>query len=201
MTKIEKDIEPPIIVLDACVIYSMPLCDTLLRIAEDGFYRLRVSQEILDEVTRNLIKKKGKSIKFAERFETEIKACFPEALVNVPQWQIQQMKNHPKDRHVLATAVQSQAQLIITTNLKDFPDSTLLTWGIKAQHPDQFLSDIWESNDLKEEIIQLLIEQSRQLSNPPISFQQLLTKLEKQTPHFVSKVLNQLDIKSTRDQL
>lgn len=182
--------EPPTVVLDACVIYPMPLCDTLLRVAENGFYRLCFSQKILDEVTRNLINKKGKSLKFAERFETQIKVCFPEALVNVPEWRVQQMTNHPKDRHVLATAVQSQAQLIITTNLKDFSQQALTPWGIQAQHPDTFLSYLWDDNDLKSELVQLLTEQSQQLSKPPISFDQLLQKLEKQVPNFVSRIKN-----------
>lgn len=46
-----------IVVLDACILLSMPLCDTLLRIAEEGLYRLHLSQEILDETTRNFIKR------------------------------------------------------------------------------------------------------------------------------------------------
>jgi len=181
-------VEPPIVVLDACVIYPMPLCDTLLRIAENGFYRLRFSQKILDEVTRNLIAKKGKSFQFAERFETQVKACFPKALVNVPEWKVQQMTNHPKDRHVLATAVQVDAQLIITTNLKDFPPAALMPWGIEAQHPDDFLTNLWKTTDLQEELVQLLHEQSEQLSKPPVPLPALLEKLEKQVPYFISQV-------------
>ena len=35
------------------------------------------------------------------------------------------MTNHPKDRHVLATAVRTGAQTIVTFNLKDFPEAAL----------------------------------------------------------------------------
>ena len=49
------------------------------------------------------------------------------------------MKNHPKDRHVLAAAVRTGAQTIVTFNLKDFPAEALAPWNIVAQSPDEFL--------------------------------------------------------------
>jgi hypothetical protein len=44
------------VILDSCVIYPMPLRDTLMRAAEAELYELHFSQEILDRATRNLIK-------------------------------------------------------------------------------------------------------------------------------------------------
>lgn len=45
------------VVLDACVLYPMPLCDTLLRLAEDpSLYRPLWSDQILEEVGYTLIK-------------------------------------------------------------------------------------------------------------------------------------------------
>jgi len=49
------------------------------------------------------------------------------------------MTNDPKDRHVAAAAVRANAQVIVTSNLKDFQPSSLTEWGIEARHPDQFL--------------------------------------------------------------
>src|SRR5690606_8440654 len=46
----------------------------------------------------------------------------------------------PNDRHVLAAAIKGHADLIVTANLKDFPNEVLKRWGIKAQHPDEFLT-------------------------------------------------------------
>ena len=43
------------------------------------------------------------------------------------------------DRHVLAAAIRSQAQAIVTFNLKDFPASILDSHDIEALHPDDFL--------------------------------------------------------------
>jgi hypothetical protein len=46
-----------IVTLDACVLLPMPVCDTLLRLAEEpAFYVPRWSRETLDEVHRNLMR-------------------------------------------------------------------------------------------------------------------------------------------------
>ena len=45
------------VVLDACVLIPATLRDTLLRAVEKGMYRLHWSDEILDEVRRNLVKR------------------------------------------------------------------------------------------------------------------------------------------------
>lgn len=46
----------PVVVLDACVLIPMPLCDTLLRAAEKSLYRFHTSPKILEETHRNLVK-------------------------------------------------------------------------------------------------------------------------------------------------
>jgi len=43
------------------------------------------------------------------------------------------------DRHVLAAAIRARAGVIVTYNLKLFPASELETYGIEAQHPDEFV--------------------------------------------------------------
>ena len=43
------------------------------------------------------------------------------------------------DRHVLAAAIYSNASIIVTFNLKDFPSYTLDQYGIEAIHPDDFM--------------------------------------------------------------
>jgi len=45
-----------VVVLDACVIIPMPLCDTLLRMIEANLFRFHISEQILEESTRNLAK-------------------------------------------------------------------------------------------------------------------------------------------------
>jgi hypothetical protein len=43
--------------LDACTIFGMPIKDTLVTAAFQGVFQLYLSVEILDEVSRNRIKK------------------------------------------------------------------------------------------------------------------------------------------------
>jgi predicted nucleic acid-binding protein len=45
---------------------------------------------------------------------------FPDSMVASYQPLVAQMTNHPKDRHVLAAAVASRADYLVTFNLKDF---------------------------------------------------------------------------------
>jgi hypothetical protein len=42
-------------VVDSCIIFGMPLCDTLLRAAEQKLYRIFLSQKILEDTTRNMV--------------------------------------------------------------------------------------------------------------------------------------------------
>lgn len=53
----------------------------------------------------------------------------------------------PNDRHVLAAAIRTGAQLIVTLNLKDFPEEVLSGFGIEAVHPDTFLEQQFELNE------------------------------------------------------
>ena len=50
----------------------------------------------------------------------------------------------PDDRHVLAAAIRSSAEVIVTYNLKDFPAETLAKFDIEAQHPDDFLLSLFD---------------------------------------------------------
>ena len=50
------------------------------------------------------------------------------------------------DRHVLALAIKTNEDLIITNNIKDFPKEVLASFDIKAKIPDDFLTDIIDLN-------------------------------------------------------
>lgn len=45
------------------------------------------------------------------------------------------------DRHVLAAAIVGRCDVIVTYNLKDFPEDELGKYDIVAQHPDEFLAN------------------------------------------------------------
>ena len=46
----------------------------------------------------------------------------------------------PNDRHALAAAIVGRCDVIVTRNLRHFPEETLAYYGTDALHPDDFLS-------------------------------------------------------------
>lgn len=120
------------VLLDSCVLYPMHLRDTLLRMAEEELYRIHWSQEILGAATRNLVEADRMTSDQAVQLQKMIENAFPEAMVEVPTELVQIMKNHPGDRHVLAAAVVAKAVVIVTYNLKHFPNAALEPWGVEA---------------------------------------------------------------------
>lgn len=169
------------VVLDACVLIPMPLADTLLRLAEEPrLYLPRWSQMIMDEVTRNLIAKWGMAPEKALRREAEMRRHFPEAWVEGFEPLIDSVTNDPKDRHVLAAAVRSQSELIVTYNLRHFPVGSLQPWEIHVEGPSTFLRGLY---DLDAGLfVNKLHEQAAGIGVP---LPRLLRSLAKNVPGFV----------------
>jgi hypothetical protein len=71
-----------------------------------------------------------------------MRSHFGEAWVDGYQALLAEMKNHAKDRHVLAAAAHAGAETMVTFNLKHFPPESLAPWEIVAQSPDDFLLDL-----------------------------------------------------------
>ena len=46
----------------------------------------------------------------------------------------------PQDRHVLAAAIVGRCDVIVTFNLRNFPETAVTPFEIEVQHPDAFLS-------------------------------------------------------------
>ncbi|MDV3002865.1 MAG: putative ribonuclease VapC50 (plasmid) [Chroococcopsis gigantea SAG 12.99] len=97
---------------------------------------------------------------------------------------------HDGDRHVLATALLADAEIIATLNLKHFRLQDTITWEVEAQHPDTFLVGLLEKN--REEIKTIITRQASRLKNPPLSVQQLLVQLAKQVPQFSQIMLEEV---------
>jgi hypothetical protein len=50
----------------------------------------------------------------------------------------------PQDRHVVAAAIEANASLILTWNLRDFPTATLRAHGLTCQTPDAFFVALFD---------------------------------------------------------
>ncbi len=98
------------------------------------------------------------------------------------------MPNEEKDRHVAAVAVKAGAQVVVTSNLKDFhpmPD------GVEAQSPDDFLLDLFDL--APQEMVELLRRQAAALKRPAVTLHELLTGLGKTVPRFEDAVRKFID--------
>ena len=171
------------VVLDACVLFPLTLRDTLLRAAEAGFFQMYWSEEILDEVRRNLIATGTTDEQQAAKLIETMREAFPQSQVIGYRDLVPAMKNDPKDRHVAAAAVQSGAALIVTSNLKDFQT---LPVGIEVQSPDDFLCSMFDLQPSA--MLKLLRDQSAAMKKPPVTFEKLLTAMAKMVPEFISMV-------------
>lgn len=178
---------PFIVVVDANVLFPLTLRDTVLRAGAAGFYQLRWSAEILDEMERNLVSTRTMSADKAARLRAMMERYFPEAAVTGYQPLIAAMKNDAKDRHVVAAAVKAGAQVIVTANIKDFAP---LPDGLEAQRPDEFLCNLF---DLDPDVfIGMLREQAADLVKPPVAFDELLQRLGRAVPDLVAAVRDHL---------
>ena len=171
------------VVLDANVLFPLSLRDTLLRCAAADLYQLHWSEHILDEMERNLTSTGATTPEQARRLRTTMEGAFPEARATDYESLIPTMPNHDKDRHVAAAALKAGAQVIVTSNLKDFQ---ALPEGIEAQSPDEFLCNVFDLDPAA--VTEVIQQQAQALRKPPRSFQALLGGLEKTVPAFVSLV-------------
>ena len=98
------------VILDACVLAPMPLCDTLLCLAEEpALYRPLWSEPILQEIGAVLVDHLGRTPEQRDRCLTFMRAFFPEASVVVQESLSNALTCIPdvNDRHVLAAVRKS----------------------------------------------------------------------------------------------
>ncbi|HTR43728.1 MAG TPA: PIN domain-containing protein [Pseudomonadales bacterium] len=130
-------------VLDSCVLANHAVCDLFLRLAETPkLYVPYWNEEILKEVKNTHNKFKWPS-HLSDSWQKAVREHFPESLVTGHERFMDIVKNDPKDRHVVAAACQSHSEVIVTFNLKHFPKDILAPHGVRAEHPSEFLINLY----------------------------------------------------------
>ena len=168
------------VVYDACVLYPAPLRDLLVQLATARIFRAKWTELIHDEWTRNLlIKRSDLNADRLARLRVLMNENVPDSLVVdfedlIPTLELPD----PDDRHVLAAAIMSEAQIIVTFNLKDFPASILARYGIAARHPDVFVAETIER--YPQQVLQAVETILDRLNNPPQTFNNHLETLVNQ---------------------
>lgn len=145
-----------------------------------GLFRARWTDEIHREWIENLLENEPHRDRAKlERTRELMNAAVLDCLVTGYEPLIPALTlPDPDDRHVLAAAIRGRADVIVTYNLRDFPEDVLAGYGITAQHPDEFVSDLI---DLDASGVYASVKRQRaRLKNPPRSPEEFLATLERQ---------------------
>ncbi len=136
-------------VLDTNVVYPVIIRDILFWFAHHDLYTPKWSEHIFDE-WKSVMIRKGVSEEEANRRISKANIAFPDALVKNYNPLIKNLElSDADDRHVLAAAIKTNANLIVTNNIKDFPEEYLKSFGLNAKTADDFLTDIIDLNQDK----------------------------------------------------
>ena len=124
-------------------LYSFYLRDFFMRLSkQEGLFQIKWSHEINEEWSKNLLSARPHLSRTAVDSTIEwMNSVIPEALADPKPYisAVEEMElPDPNDTHVVAAALAAQAQYIVTSNLKDFPNKKLLPLDIEAVHPDDF---------------------------------------------------------------
>ncbi|MPR33548.1 PIN domain-containing protein [Salmonirosea aquatica] len=164
----------PVAVLDACVLYPAPIRDLLLNLADFDLFIPRWTDEIQKEWTRNLLANRPDLSE--TQLNRTIKAmdeAFPESSIQGYESLIDSLSlPDPNDRHVVAAAIYSKADVVVTANLADFPNSFINQFGIQIQHPDYFIANLIHRQPAKG--VEAFKRQVSFLKNPPMTEGQIL---------------------------
>jgi len=95
------------------------------------------------------------------------------------------------DRHVLAAAIECEADAVVTWNLADFPKSVVGSHDIEVWTPDELLMNLLLEN--QDPVIQVMREHRASLKSPPKSAEDYLDTLIQQRLIRAVEIVKDLD--------
>ncbi len=165
--------------LDSNVLYGAEIRYMLLRLAGGGLFQPLWSAEIHAEwMNRLSANRPDIPSRRLERVRDQMNGEFPEAAVTGYGSLVSGIDLPDRgDRHVLAAAIHGRANVIVTFNLRHFPDGALGPRGVAARHPDDFAAALFDSSPGA--AIAAARSHRMALKNPPRSPTEHLEALER----------------------
>lgn len=165
-------------VLDACVLYPTVLRELLQGAGEAGLYQPVFSDRILREWVLATAKLGPEVPALAAAEAASLRAAFPRGLVRAhPEIEARLLLPDPNDLHVLATAIASGADAIVTFNAQDFPGHVLAAEGITRRDPDGFLWELQSHNPVAMTgIVEGVRAKAEAISRQPVTLKALLKR-------------------------
>lgn len=165
---------------DANVLYPAGLRNLLMRLAVRELFRAKWSEKVHEEwmaavmedfpdITRPQL----------ERTRNLMDLHAEDSLVTGYEDLIEGIElPDPDDRHVLAAAIRSNADVIVTRNLRDFPEERLRPYGIEPKHPDAFVMNLFDLTPGA--VVGAAREHRESLRSPTKTVPEYLASLERQ---------------------
>jgi len=168
------------VLLDANILYPAPVRDVFLQLAVSDLFRARWSADIHREWMEALLRNEPERDRSAlERTRRLMDHATRDCLVTGYERLIPCLElPDPDDRHVLAAAIVGRCDVIVTQNLKDFPQDVVTAYGIEARHPDDFLLD--QLTRAPGAFCAALGKVRARLKNPPYNVEDYLNTLTRQ---------------------
>lgn len=163
---------------DASVLYQAQIRDLLLEICvHHDLLRLRWSEQIQDEWINKLSERNPNARTSLEKTRKRMENAVPECLVrNYSSIEHSLQLQDMNDRHVLAAAIHSGSEFLLTENLRDFPDSILSLHQITAISVDDLFTAIVEQ--YQDKLLGALRTIVKRLRNPPITLEDWCLRME-----------------------
>lgn len=150
---------PPIVLYYANLLYPFHLRNLVIQLGVNYVVRPRWTDAIHEEWIGKLVASGRETRERLVRTRDIMKRVLPDADVrDYEHWIAGLTLPDPDDCHVLAAAIQSSAEVILTFNLKDFPSKALAPFGLVARDPDAFLCELYEADP---EAILAVVEAAR----------------------------------------
>ena len=168
------------VVLDACVLFPSVLRSILVECAARGLYEPVWSERILEEWARAVIRLGPEAQAEARTDGLLMRTAFPRAMQRA-QPNIESRLHLPDDNdlHVLAVAVSSGADAILTFNAKDFPGHVLAAEGIVRRDPDGFIWELWSRHPREVEgVLAKVHAEAERRAGQPVSMKGLLKRVK-----------------------
>lgn len=134
--------------VDACALAGALQRNLLLSLAEAEFFRVRWSAQVLDEAERAIAKimtAKGDPAPLARarKSRAAMELAFEDATVGDYETIQRTLSDlpDPNDAHVIAAAVKTKASIIVTENVKHFPEAVIAPLELEAKTVDEFVAD------------------------------------------------------------
>lgn len=168
----------PRILIDACVLYPTVMREVVLGVARAGLFEPLWSARLLEEWARAAIKLGPEGEAQARAEIALLRRDWPAAeRPAAPGVAARLWLPDENDIHVLAVAVDTGADLIMTLNAKDFPRGILAEEGVDRIDPDTFLMQLWPAQEpVIRDVADEVLETARKMSGKDWQHRSLFRK-------------------------